>query len=398
MNMQFLVNAKKGLLALLFVFLAAAPAAAQSLGYAEKTALGNGFYKVKSGSAYGMINDAGQVIVSVEYHDLRFKEGRALLLKEDNYRLHGYVDTLGHIHPFDNEYYADPTYPYFSEGYLAVRNKKNKWGYITGDETPIKQKFTQSACRFDRAYPFSEGYAVVYTRRKGWQHIDRTGRERFLLIPAGNAIYRTSVHKGECLIFTDEGIKQYQEAPTGEANIKIALSPAATGINWSGIDEGRLVCQEGTLYLDDKHRAEKFSNGIDSLVFILPVLPEVRVPRVAEEKKDTFCLEKEIEISLPQPVATASAKGWATFRIHLSNRSKLPSGEIEVEMSAGNTRDRWKGSLEAGATQKINFSLPARISVASVSRQLTLVVRQKESKLETTYQLTIRRYTPGNRR
>lgn len=397
MNTQFLIHAPKSLLALLFVFLSAS-ATAQNFGYTEKTDIGHGFYKVKSGSAYGLIDAAGKVIVSVEYHDLRFKEGRALLLKGDNYRLHGYVDSLGHIRQFDKEYYADPTYPYFSEGYVAVRNKKNKWGYLTGEETPIKQKFTESACRFDRAYPFSEGYAVTYVRRKGWQHIDRTGKERFVLVPARNATYRTSVYKGECLIFTDEGIKLYQEDPSGEANIKIALSPAATGIDWSGIDEGRLVCREGTLRLDARHRAEKFGNGLDSIVFMQPVLPEIRVPRVAEEKKDTFCLEKEIEVSLPQSAATASAKGWATFRIHLTNRSKQPSGEIEVEMSAGNTRDRWKGSLEAGATQQISFSLPARISVASVSRELTLVIRQKESKLQTTHKLTIRRYNPGNRR
>lgn len=225
--------------------LLAATASAQSIGYTEKTPLGHGFFKVKSGNAYGLIDTTDKVIVSVEYHDIRFKEGRALLIHGDNYRLYGYVDTLGHIRAFDKEYYADPTYPYFSEGYLAVRNKKNKWGYINGNETPIKQKFTEPACRFDRAYPFSEGYATIYIRRKGWQHIDKSGKERFLLVPGRPATYRTSVYKGECLIFTDEGIKQYQEAPSGEANIKIALSKTVSGINWSALDEGRLTCQGG---------------------------------------------------------------------------------------------------------------------------------------------------------
>lgn len=397
MNIQLFASTKKSLFALLLTFLAAT-ASAQSFGYTEKTPLGNGFFKVKSGNAYGLIDDADKVIVSVEYHDIRFKEGRALLIQGDNNRLYGYVDTLGYIRSFDKEYYADPTYPYFSEGYLAVRNKKNKWGYINGNETPIKQKFTEPACRFDRAYPFSEGYATIYIRRKGWQHIDKSGKERFLLIPDQTATYRTSVYKGECLIFTDEGIKQYQEAPSGEANIKIALSKSASNINWSALDEGQLSCQEGILYLDEMHRAEKFSNGIDSIIFIRPALPEVRVPRVVEEKKDTFSLEKAIEIHLPQPTATATVKGWATFRILVSNRSELPSGEIEVSMSAGNTRDQWKGSLEAGSTKKINFSVPARISTPSVTRNLTIVVRQKESKLETTQKVTIYRYTPGNRR
>lgn len=173
---------------------------------------------------------------------------------------------------------------------------------------------------------------------------------------------------------------------------------AASGINWSALDEGRLTCQEGILYLDEMHRAEKFSNGIDSIVFIQPQLPEVRVPRMVEEKKDTFCLEKEIEIQIPQSTATATVKGWATFRIQISNRSESSSGEIEVEMSAGNTRDAWKGSLEAGSTKTINFSVPARISTPSITRNLTIVVRQKENKLETVQKITIRRYTPDNRR
>lgn len=266
------------------------------------------------------------------------------------------------------------------------------------DETPIKQKFATSPFRFDRAYPFSEGYATVYTRKKGWQHIDKTGKERFVLIPEQSSTYRTSVYKGECLIFTDEGIKQYQEAPSGEAYVKIAISKTTSGITWSEVDEGRLTLQEGTLWLDKMHRAEKFSNGIDSIIFIQPRLPEVRVPRVVEEKKDTFCLEKEIDIQIPQPTATANVKGWATFRILLTNHSVLASGEIEVGMSSGTTRDQWKGSRKAGETKKINFSVPARISVASVSRTLTVIVRQKESKLETTQKVTLRRYTPGNRR
>lgn len=397
MNIHFFPNSKKSLFAFLLLLLGT-PVFAQSFGYTEKTAVGNGFYKVKSGNAYGLIDATDKVIVSVEYHDLLFKEGRALLLKEDNYRLYGYVDTVGHIREFDKEYYADATYPYFSEGYVVVRNKKNKWGYISSDETPIKQKFASSPFRFDRAYPFSEGYATVYTRKKGWQHIDKTGKERFVLIPEQSATYRTSVYKGECLIFTDEGIKQYQEATSGEANVKIAISKTASGINWSEVDEGRLTLQEGILTLDKMHRAEKFSNGIDSIVFIQPRLPEVRVPRVVEEKKDTFCLEKEIDIQIPQPTATANVKGWATFRILLTNHSELASGEIEVEMSLGTTRDQWKGSLEAGETKKINFSVPARISVPSVGRTLTVIVRQKESKLETTQKVTLRRYTPGNRR
>ena len=47
---------------------------AQGFGYEGKIYLGNGFYKVKSGNHYGIIDKNDNVIISVEYQDISFSK------------------------------------------------------------------------------------------------------------------------------------------------------------------------------------------------------------------------------------------------------------------------------------------------------------------------------------
>lgn len=56
---------------------------AQGFGYEEKIGLFNGLYKVKSTNAYGIIDKNDNVVVSIEYQDILFGEGKALLTKDD---------------------------------------------------------------------------------------------------------------------------------------------------------------------------------------------------------------------------------------------------------------------------------------------------------------------------
>ena len=56
---------------------------AQGFGYDDKTDIGNGLYKVKSGEYYGIIDKNDNVVVSIEFQDILFKNGKALLTKND---------------------------------------------------------------------------------------------------------------------------------------------------------------------------------------------------------------------------------------------------------------------------------------------------------------------------
>lgn len=67
----------------------------QGFGYSAKEEIGNGLIKVKSGDYYGIIDNNDNVIVSIEYQDILFKEGKALLTKDDY--LWGIVDSIGSI-------------------------------------------------------------------------------------------------------------------------------------------------------------------------------------------------------------------------------------------------------------------------------------------------------------
>ena len=116
---------------------------AQGFGYDSKTDIGNGLYKVKSGDFYGVIDANDNVVVSIEYQDIVFKNGRALLTKDNV--LYGLIDSLGSVKNFSGTYKVHPKYKYVYEGYIPVSFVKNwmfsdKWGYIDVDEKPLKIK------------------------------------------------------------------------------------------------------------------------------------------------------------------------------------------------------------------------------------------------------------------
>ena len=81
---------------------------AQGFGYDSRTAIGNNLYKVKSGQYYGIIDDKDNVVVSVEYQDIQYRQGKALLTK-DNTR-YGVVDSLGKIKSFEPKYKIHPQF------------------------------------------------------------------------------------------------------------------------------------------------------------------------------------------------------------------------------------------------------------------------------------------------
>ena len=100
---------------------------AQGFGYDSKTDIGNGLYKVKSGESYGIIDKNDNVVVSIEFQDILFKQGKALLTKNDI--LYGVVDSLGVVKVFDTQYKVHPNYRYIYDGFIIIGN--TKWGFIT---------------------------------------------------------------------------------------------------------------------------------------------------------------------------------------------------------------------------------------------------------------------------
>lgn len=392
---------KKFLLCFLMALTCLSTVNAQGFGYDEKKDLGNGLYKVKSGDCYGIIDKNANVIVSVEYQDILFREGKALLTKEDV--LYGIVDTLGNIKTLESKYKVHPKYRYVYEGHIIVGY--DRWGYITEDGTPLHLKTKMKGAfsigkkqptLFDDVVPFVDGCAAVYTKKNGWKHIDTNGVERFVLSDKkAKALLCTSVYKGECIIITDDGIKQYQERNGSQAVVKRIFSSTAT-VNDMIQDSNtyKVVCKEGTLTLDSLMRAIKYENEKDSIAFIEMPRRVVVKKESAPVPVDTASVKEDLRVKLSAKNLQANEKGKAYAEIKLINASNNKFEELSVTLVCAGTRREWNGELDGKSEVKIAFNIPARFSAASIKRNIVVGIKYKNEYVEHECSVTIARYTP----
>lgn len=372
---------------------------AQGFEYDSKTEIGNGLYKVKSGKHYGIIDKDDNVIVSIEYQDILFKNGKALLTKENV--LYGIVDSLGTIKSFPPQYKVHPKYRYIYDGYIIVGD--SKWGFITEDAQPLRLKnsfisfFTlskKSPSMFDDIAPFVEGRAAVYHKKSGWKHIDKNGFERYIL---GNqkdkAIFRSSVYNGECIIVTTDGIKQYQEKNVSHAVVKRVLSSSATSPNFvKGTPFSKLIFKEGILTIDSLMRVTKFETGTDSIVFIEK--PRKIVVKKVELPLGSLSLKEDLKVELIYKNLQANEQGKAYTEIKLVNTSNDKFDELSVSLECAGATREWNGSLSGNSEVRISFNVPARFSSTSIKRNILIDISFKDENLELEYPVTIKRYTP----
>lgn len=372
---------------------------AQGFGYDAKTDIGNGLYKVKSGEYYGIIDKNDNVVVSIEFQDILFKNGKALLTKNDI--LYGVVDSLGRAKVFDTQYRIHAKYRYIYDGYIIVGNRK--WGFITENGEPLRVKSklkgilslgSKFPTMFDEVAPFVDGYAAVYLKKSGWKHIDKNGVERYAL---GNkkakALFRSSVYKGECIIVTNEGIKQYQENSTSQAVVKRVLSSSASTPSFiQDSSVTKLTYQEGILTLDSLMRVSKFETGTDSIVFIEK--PRKVVVKKVELPIDTLSLKEDLKVELVYKNLQANEQGKAYTEIKLVNTSNDKFDELSVALECAGATREWNGSLSGNSEVRISFNVPARFSSPSIKRNILIDVSYKDDSIELEYPVTIKRYTP----
>lgn len=379
---------------------------AQGFGYDSKTDIGNGLYKVKSGDFYGVIDANDNVVVSIEYQDIVFKDGRALLTKDNV--LYGLIDSLGSVTNFSGMYKIHPKYKYVYEGYIPVSFVKNcmfpnKWGYIDVDEKPlkIKQKIKgtlsvgkNSPTLFDDVTPFVDGCAAVFLKRYGWIHIDNNGLERYKFTDKkAKAHFRSSRYKGECIIVTDDGIKLYQENDNSLAVVKRILSSSATSVETpKDSTSTKMIYEEGVLTLDSLMRVSKYEAGDDSIVFIdnprKVIVKKVIVP------VDTLSLKEDLNVELVYKNLQANEKGRAYTEVKLVNTSNDKFEELSVTLECAGATREWNGSLGGNSTVRISFNIPARFSSTSIKRNILVGISYKEDNIELEYPVTIKRYTP----
>lgn len=374
---------------------------AQGFGYDSRTAIGNNLYKVKSGQYYGIIDDKDNVVVSVEYQDIQYRQGKALLTKDNT--LYGVVDSLGKIKSFEPKYKIHPQFRYIYDGYIIVGD--SKWGYLSEDGKPLffntKSKgafifLKKSFMVFDDAYPFVDGFATVFLKKTGWKHVDTTGNERFILSnKKAIADFRSSIYKEECIIATDEGIKQYQENEERHAVVKRILSTSASGKRISLNNSSQKVYyNEGTLVLDSLMRVEKFETKTDSIIFIekpKPVIVEIPQLSIPE---DTFSVKDNMRVNLMNRSIQANGKGKANTEVKISNKSSFKFEDLKISLQCGTITREWEGTLEGNSEIHLSLTIPATFSASQIKRNVIVHIYYKDEDIEYKLPLTIKRYTP----
>lgn len=371
---------------------------AQGFAYDDKTDVGNGLYKVKSGDYYGIIDKNDNVIVSIEYQDILFHEGKALLIKDGF--IHGIVDSLGATKMFDAEYKVHPKYRYIYDGYIIVG--EDKWGYIDENGNPLRIKAKgffslgkKSPTQFDDVAPFVENFAAVYTHKDGWRHIDKEGTEHYKLRDKKvKVFFRSSVYKGECIIVTNDGIKQYQESDDGTfAVVKRILSPSSSFIekNQDG-SFTKLIFKEGILTLDSLMRVTKYENGTDSIIFIQQ--PKKHIVKKVIAPIDTISLENDLQVGIVSQNLQANSKGQAHAEIKVKNIGNVKYENVHIFIECSNASREWQGNIEANSELSLSFTMPARFSTAVVRRNIVVRTVYNKEQIEKNFTVAIKRYTP----
>ncbi len=366
------------------------------------------WYKVRKGEKYGIISkeegndDDIRVILSIEFQDFEFKEGKATMLREN--MLYGYVGLSGQVKWFnpDSVFMVNPFMRTFNDGFVMVRNNKYKWGYM--DEYQNMITINKKPFRFDVVYPFNEGIAAVYEKKIGWRYIDKDGNDRFIWDNPLDIMFCSTVHDGECIIIDSEGIHWcVEDQSSHRAMRKLTLSENPVTLQ-SSIDfrDEKLNCSEGVFTLDKLRRVVKYENNKGQIKEFIAKeklqqvsARKVKTPIIQREQHiDTLSIAEDLEINVISRVLQANAKGRAYTEVKITNKAADVFEDITVTLSCGGASRTWTGNIEGNSSERIGLNIPSRFSVASIKRDIIVKVKFKGDSIENEIPITIRRYTP----
>ena len=208
--------------------------------------------KVQKGDKYGLISIDGGQIAPCEYDEItKFAEGKCLLLQANILR--GIVDGNGKVVPVQGNFSPNKNYPYFSEGFLAVKNNRGAWGYIDGNGHLTIE------CSFRSALPFSYGFASVRWKDGYFVHIDKRGKisnlsEGFNDDDVEFASSFTDSDKGPFALVYIKGVF-YKRFLNGAKDKSFAIKGSLSSI------EHEMVLGRNSIIFDNAWRVSSISDG-----------------------------------------------------------------------------------------------------------------------------------------
>lgn len=404
------------ILILVLVIFSFMEAFAQSGNFDERIAVGNGLYKVKSHDRWGIVDSNDNLKLSLEYNEPLFMNGRAVITAFGSKKLVGIVDSIGQFTQYP-DYNVNTGYPFVCDDMLAVQDENGKWGFldivsnellkvhIQGAKTKnkllkslgINGKSLKGSFVFDYVAPFIEGMAVVFSEKTGWHHIDKYGEERFKDSSQSISMFRTSLHNGESVIFNDKGIVLCKETPDHVAGIVNYLENEFEIKDYhKDLVYPYIIRTNGSrLILNTKFQADKFENFSRGDSVILIERPKV-IPQIVE-KKDSFNLERDIKIELAKKSVSAGSKGTASVTLNIQNNGSFISDSLCFVVNIKGTRKEWNGVIKPGETVQVTLYVPAKFSTASITREVSWILKDSSGEIADSLSVTIKRYKPSRR-
>lgn len=389
---------------------------AQSGNFDQKVAVGNGLYKVKSHDRWGIVDSNNNLKLSLEYNEPLFMNGRAIITAFGSKKLVGIVDSIGQFTQYPG-YNVNTAYPFVCDDMLAVQDENGKWGFldigrnellkvhIQGAKTKnkllkslgINGKSLKGAFVFDYVAPFIEGMAVVFSEKTGWHHIDKSGEERFKDSSQSPSMFRTSLHNGESVIFNDKGIVLCKETPDHVAGIVNYLENEFEIKDYhKDLVYPYIIRTNGSrLILNTKFQADKFENFSRGDSVILIERPKV-IPQIVE-KKDSFNMERDIKIELAKKSVSAGSKGTASVTLNIQNNGSFISDSLRFVVNIKGTRKEWNGVIKPDETVQVTLYVPAKFSTASITREVSWILKNDTDEITGERMITIYRYKPSRR-
>lgn len=213
--------------------------------YSSIEYLGPEMFKVTTQGKEGIVTIEGKPILKPEYDFISdFYEGKSIFGNVGTNRilLGGYVTEEGDVVYASGKYYLSEDYPFYSEGFLPVKDSRGFNGYLDEQCEPVFP-FTK-----DEVRPFSGGCAAV-GNGDNFHWLTDSGDKIFLRLDNGGIAFGgTNFYDGKAYLWDEEG------------NFFI--------LN----DDGKMSrIPSRDLYVDYLHRAD---TGLDEEVIYQKYLPE----------------------------------------------------------------------------------------------------------------------------
>ena len=180
-------------------------------------------YKVKKSGKFGIVTADGRTLLEPKYDFISpFYEGRSVVADNEGgkLRVKGTLTTDGEVTLTDEPVYLCPKYPFYSEGFLPVKNAQGLYSYLD-EKGKVAFPFTSRESR-----PFCEGIASIGVN-DDFRWLTVSGEILDMRLPNGGTPYiSTSYHNGEAYVQDEDG-EMFFLSNSGEAR-KIAERPIAT--------------------------------------------------------------------------------------------------------------------------------------------------------------------------